>query len=89
MSEDKKVLKFSDDLIVVVREIIQLSLLTGTNLVDHFRAVQCEEDGGKLVPTKEYVAAYNDMVAKLNEEAMKQQEAAQTTVAVDHPDPEA
>lgn len=93
MSEDKsdtkserQLFKLSDDAILMVRELIQLSLLTGTNLVDHFRALQLESVAGKehmLAPTPEYVEAYNAMVLKLNEDAEKQQAEAQATVAVD------
>lgn len=73
MSEDKK-FKMGDDLIAVVRELVQLSILTGTNIVDHLRAIEIEQDDetGKLIPTVEYVEAYNEMV----EELMKKAEAA-------------
>lgn len=83
---ERKVFKLSDDAILMFRELIQLSLLTGTNLIDHFRAIQLESVEGKahlLAPTPEYVDAYNQMVMKLNEEALKQQEEAQKTAAVD------
>jgi hypothetical protein len=89
MSEEKQqrqVFKMSDDLIAMVRELVQLSFLTGTNIVDHFRAVQMEQVEGKplfLTVTPEYVAAYNDMVQKLNEAALKRQEEMQKTVAVE------
>lgn len=83
---ERQVFKLSDDAILMVRELIQLSLLTGTNIVDHFRALQMEPIDGKahlLAPTPEYIDAYNDMVKKLNEEALKQQEEAQKTAAVE------
>lgn len=83
---ERKVYKFSDDAILMVRELIQLSILTGTNIVDHFRAMQLEPVEGKehmLAPTPEYIEAYNAMVVKLNEEAVRAQEEAQKTAAVD------
>ena len=80
MSEDnkKQVFKMGDDLIAVVRELVQLSFLTGTNIVDHLRAVLVEKDPetGKLVPTEEYIVAYDEMVTGLNEQAMKAQQEA-------------
>lgn len=86
MSENRKVYKMSDDLIGMVREIIQLSLLTGTNIVDHLRSIQMEPVEGKevyLTVTPEYVEAYNKMVLSLNEQALKMQEEMQKTAAVD------
>ena len=67
--------KMSDDLIAVVRELVQLSLLTGTNIVDHLRAIEVEVDSetGKLIPTVEYVEAYNSMVQELIDRAQEAQ----------------
>lgn len=69
--EETLVVKLSDDLIAVIRELVQLSILTGTNVVDHFRAITCEidMDTQKLIPTEEYVEAYNLMVQQLVEKA--------------------
>lgn len=69
--------KLSDDLIAIVRELVQISLLTGTNVIDHFRGLvvePAEQDPEKLVPTEEYIQAYNDMVEKFEQERAKQQE---------------
>ena len=69
--EGKPVFKLSDDAIAIVRELVQLSFLTGTNIVDHLRAVlvEADEETGKLVPTENYMIAYNNMVQDLNEQA--------------------
>jgi len=79
MSEEvkpKTVYKMHDNLIVMVREIIQLSLLTGTSIVDHFRALQIEplaEDPRYLTVTPEYVEAYNVMIKRMNDELTQKQ----------------
>jgi len=67
--------KMGDDLIAVVRELVQLSLITGTNIVDHLRSIEMEMDTetNKLVPTVEYVEAYNSMVEELVEKANQAQ----------------
>lgn len=67
---DKKVLKLGDDLIAVVRELVQLSLLTGTNIVDHLRAIHVEVDDEtkKLIPTNEYINSYNEMILNLQKQ---------------------
>lgn len=85
-SPERQVFKMSDDLISMVRELVQLSLLTGTNVVDHFRALQVEAVEGKpshLTVTPEYVQAYNSMILKLNEEAKHHQEEMQKTPAIE------
>ena len=72
---EKKTLRLSADAILMVRELVQLSLLTGSNIIDHFRAMRFEEaDNGYVTVTEAYVTAYNDMVVKMNTEAEKEAE---------------
>ena len=81
--EAKKTFKLSDDAIVVIRELIQLSLLTGTNIVDHFRGIVLETTAdGKVTITPEYVEAYQQMLQKLSEEAERMQAEAEKNVMV-------
>jgi hypothetical protein len=75
--------KFSDDIIVVIRDLLQLALLTNTNIIDHLRAVvvepETDEDRAHYITlTPEYVEAYNAQIEDLNrraEEAMKEEAA--------------
>lgn len=70
----KKYYKVSDELIGMIRELVQLALLTGTNIVDHMRTLVVEEsstDGRFVTVSPEYIEAYNKMVENLNEEAEK------------------
>jgi len=76
-------LRMSDDLIAVVRELIQLSLLTGTNIVDHMRAVRVEVTDGLVLPTQEYIEAYNKQIEDLTAQAKAQAEEMQKTLAQD------
>jgi len=83
---NRAIFQMSDDAISMIREIVQLSLLTGTNIVDHLRAIQLEpttDRHDRLTVTPEYVSAYNEMVMKLNEEAEAQRKLMQQTAAVD------
>lgn len=82
MSDSKKTFKLSDDAIVVIRELVQLSLLTGTNIIDHFRAIHLEEtkEGGYVTVTPEYVEAYQQMLKKLEEEAERMQAEAEKKI---------
>lgn len=82
-NQDDKVpgIKIGDDLIAVIRELVQLSLLTGTNLVDHMRAVRVEVVDNTIVPTEQYVKDYNTYIEELERQAealqavMQEQEA--------------
>lgn len=74
--EVRKAFRLSDDLIAMIRETLQLSLLTGTNIVDHLRAmvVEVDDDGKYITVTSEYVVGYNSMIEKLNAEALEKME---------------
>jgi hypothetical protein len=85
MDNSNKPLSLSDDLIAVLRELVQLSFLTGTNIVDHMRAVQVEVSDNKIVPTENYVTQYNAYVSELEAQALKMQEKMQQQEATDDP----
>lgn len=87
-TSDKKVtatnLKLSDDLIAVFRELVQLSFLTGSNVVDHLRAVRVELVGDMVVPTEDYVNGYNAYIEELERQAEKLQAEMQAMQANDN-----
>lgn len=76
-------LKISDDLIAVFRELVQLSLLTGTNIVDHLRAVRTEVVDDMVVPTEDYVQQYNAYIEELERQAERLQAEMQAQQASD------
>lgn len=66
--EDKKYFGLNDAVIFQVRELIQLAMLTETNLVDHLRQLRFEESTetpGLLSLTPEYVQYHNNVVEGL------------------------
>ena len=66
----------SDDVIVMLREVLQLSLLTQTNLVDNYRALRLEVSKEKpqyLIPAKAYMESYNAMITELETRLTKQE----------------
>lgn len=73
--------RFSDDSIMMIRDLVQLSLVTGINVVDQFRLMRFEvksKDGiNILLPEPQYVTQYNEFLSvltnRLNE--MMEQEA--------------
>ena len=69
-TNERKTYKFSDDFIALVRDLLQLSLLTNTNIIDHLRAVIVEPENTEarahyLKLTPEYVEAYNLHIEEL------------------------
>lgn len=83
---ERKTFKFSDDIIALVRDLLQLSLLTNSNIIDHLRAVVVETETARpqyLTLTPEYVEAYNAHIEKLNSEAQAAAAAAQARLASD------
>ena len=82
--------KFGDETIAIIRELMQLALITGTNIVDHLRAVEVvkDEDTGKLVPTEDYVIAYNSMIDEIAQKAQEAQDAEDARVAAEADGPE-
>jgi hypothetical protein len=79
-----KLYKLDDNVIGMVRELVQLSLLTGTNLVDHMRTMVVEphpEDSRFLTLSPGFVESYNRMVASLNEQAEAQMKLAEQNLA--------
>lgn len=81
--------KLSDEVIGIVRELVQLSLLTGTNLVDHMRAVVVETtaDGKYITVSPEYVESYNKYIDNLNAQAEAEMKAMQETSATNSEEP--
>ena len=82
--------KLDDNVIAMVRELVQLSLLTGTNIVDHLRSVVVEkhpEDQRFLTLCPEFVESYNRMVETLNKQAEEQMLEAQNKLSGDETPP--
>ncbi|HEY9818672.1 MAG TPA: hypothetical protein V6D20_23125 [Candidatus Obscuribacterales bacterium] len=79
---EEKLYALADETIALIREILQLTLYTGTNIIDHLRAVRLvESDSGKLVPNDKYVEEYNKMVAAFAEKAKQMAEEARLAAA--------
>jgi hypothetical protein len=83
----KKELRLSDQVIGQLRELLQLSMLTGTNFVDHCRALRLEESEkteGTLILSESYTQGWNDMAKKLHQEAQEKAEQMAAGLAQDN-----
>lgn len=66
----RKVFKLNDEFIVQLTRVLQLSMMTGTNIVDHMRQIRVEEkdETGSVVMTPEYLQYFDDNIKKMMEE---------------------
>ncbi len=84
---DRVVYKLNDEFIGQIAKVVQLAILTGTNVVDHMRQMRVEpslEAASTLVLTPEYTKYFDDNIKKLLDEAariMAEDEAAKTEKA--------
>ena len=59
-------LKFSDEVIAQVARLVQLAILTGTDIVDNLRMMSVtKSEEGTLVLTDEYRSIAEDQITKL------------------------
>jgi hypothetical protein len=77
---DRKVFELSDELIGQLAKLLQLSILTGTNVVDHFRLLRLETEEGRLTLTPEYKEYFENSLNSMLKEAEQLQEEMQTTI---------
>jgi hypothetical protein len=75
--------KLSDEFIGQVAKLLQMALITGTNIVDNLRLVHVTttEDGREIVLTPEYKEYFEASVNKLLDEAEDIKEDMRTTIA--------
>lgn len=66
--------KLHDSTIGLFAQLIQLALLTGTDIVDNFRTVQLVDDGsGNLVPDPAFQGQFMANINRMIEQADKMQ----------------
>ncbi len=80
--------KLSDTVIANIIQLLQLSMLTGTDISDQFRMITLSPstlDDGKLELSSEYAEGHEKMVEGLMEEAKKLSEQMQREQTVKSP----
>jgi hypothetical protein len=85
----KKELKLSDQVIGQIREVLQLSMLTQTNFVDHMRALRVEETDkseNTLILSEGYVNGWNEMAEKFHSQALEKANQLASNLATDDGD---
>ncbi len=86
-----KELKLSDQVIGQIREVLQLSMLTETNFVDHMRALRVEvseKSENTLILSEGYVKGWNDMAEAFHNQALEKAQQLASNIATDGDDEE-
>lgn len=75
---------FSDEVIGNVAKVLQIGLLTGTDIVDHLRRIEVTTDsGGKLILTDNYTSMFEHWMAQMLEELETSQQEQETEIQVE------
>ena len=66
-------MKLHDNTIGHIAKLIQMAILTGTDVIDHLRMLELQEDDNNmLVLQKDYVEVFDNSLQKMIENAVKQ-----------------
>ena len=66
-------MKLSDSTIAHIAQLVQLAMLTGTDVVDHMRMMTLLNEDGRLELDPDYEAQSEDNVQKMIQEAVRMQ----------------
>ena len=64
-------MKFNDEVISHIAKILQMALITGTDIVDHLRMVVITEEEGELFLDPEYSENYDKNISKMIDEVLE------------------
>jgi hypothetical protein len=64
----KKVYKLSDDAIAQVVKLLQLGILSGTDIADNFRTLEFVVENNKLYPSPDYLETLENNLQKLQDQ---------------------
>lgn len=66
---ESKTFNLSDNAISSLVQMLQLAIITGTDISDWFRMLQLEQDGNKLKLSEDYREVFNQQIEKLKDDA--------------------
>tara|TARA_B100000700_G_C14868050_1_gene772001 strand:- start:468 stop:677 length:210 start_codon:yes stop_codon:yes gene_type:complete len=67
-------MKLNDEVVGHIAKILQMALITGTDIVDHLRMIILEEREGELFLNNEYAEMIETNIQKMIDNALEQQE---------------
>ena len=69
----KKVLQFDDSVVGHVAKILQMALITGTDIIDHMRMIRLAEKDSKLFLEEDYQQTFDVSLDNMLKNAQEQQ----------------
>ena len=70
MTTSNEIYVFADDLVITMAKLIQVAMLTGTDIYDHLRTVQCVvNDDGKITTSPDFSESLETEIASMLERA--------------------
>ena len=64
-------MKFNDEVIAHIAKVLQLGILTGTDIIDHLRMVRLQEEEGQLFLDPDYATTAEENEKRMLEAAEK------------------
>ena len=61
-------LKLNDEVIANIAKLVQIAILTGTDIVDNLRLIELQADGDTLKPHPDFVESLNSNIQKMLDE---------------------
>ena len=58
-------LKLNDEVIANIAKLVQIAILTGTDIVDNLRLIRLQADGEELTPHPDFVDSLNKSIQKM------------------------
>jgi len=66
-------MKLNDEVIAHIAKVLQMAILTGTDIIDHMRMIVLEAQDGELFLNEEYSTVVNENIEKMIANALEQQ----------------
>ena len=67
-------MKLNDEVIAHIAKLLQMALITGTDIVDNLRMIILDEKEGSLYLNEEYVANNDENIQKMIDKALSSQD---------------
>ena len=58
-------MKFNDEVIAHIAKLLQIAILTGTDIVDHLRMVTLQDEEGELYLSEDYAQQAESIIEKM------------------------
>jgi len=55
----------NDDAIAMIAKLLQIAILTGTDVVDNLRTMRFEVNDDSIVPSEEFVSLFNTQLSEM------------------------